>query len=406
MKKIAFLFLVIFSSIVGFSQSMKFVAVRNNPVTNRQEFIQWDTLSLPAVLNDSAAINGVVSGSSTFNPNNGNFYISTFQNNQPITLVYNVNQRNNFVLNNLLDFGVETKVDLSNGKLYSVHAMHSSKRGYISVTDPVSGVTSLVDSLPNSIAGFLADGMVFNSNTHHLYFYYIDRNNVGKLMDVDVSSNPVTMNSVALGTAGGRTSNMTLEFDLNTNLLHFLSIKYNSQTQKSKIYFGIINPTNGAVSYEDSTEGYSGVVLSSGTFDQTGQNMCISAVDSNNRYIMVGYQVLGAYWFETALPAGNIYEIEANNYAYAQAKYASTSVKELRAPIHIYPNPAQDFLQVSGAGLGNRYRIYNQNGQLVLSGKISQNEEKIDVSKLNSGLFLLMMEGTKNVSKFIINKGL
>jgi hypothetical protein len=167
-----------------------------------------------------------------------------------------------------------------------------------------------------------------------------------------------------------------------------------------------LNPTNGAVNYEDSISGYSGVVLSSGTFDQTGQNMCISAVDSNNRYIMVGYQVLGAYWFEAPLPAGNVYEIEANNYTYVQAKYASTSVKELNAPMLVFPNPAQDFLQVSGVGLGNRYRIFNQNGQLVLSGKISQNEDKIDVPKLNSGLFLFMMEGTKNVSKFIINKGL
>jgi len=101
-----------------------------------------------------------------------------------------------------------------------------------------------------------------------------------------------------------------------------------------------------------------------------------------------------------------VYEIEANNYTYVQAKYASTSVKELNAPMLVYPNPAQDFLQVSGVGLGNRYRIFNQNGQLVLSGKISQNEDKIDVSKLKSGLFLFMMEGTKNVSKFIINKGL
>jgi len=348
MKKSALLFLLIFSSIVGFSQSMKFVAVRNNPTTQRQEFIQWDTLSLPTVINDTAPINGVVSGSSTYNSNNGNFYISTFQNQQLVTLVYNVNQRNNFVLNNLLDFGVETKVDLSNGNLYSVHTMSSSSRGFISVTDPVSGVTTLVDSLPNSISGFFADGMVFNSNTHHLYFYYIDTNNVERFMDIDVMANPVTMNSMVLGFASGHTSNLTLEFDLNTNLLHFLSIHYNSQTQKSKIYFGIINPTNGAMSYEDSTEGYSGVVLSSGTFDQTGQNMCISAVDSNNRYIMVGYQVLGAYWFEAPLPAGNVYEIEANNYTYVQAKYASTSVKELNAPMLVFPNPAQEFLQVSG----------------------------------------------------------
>ena len=404
MKKSALLFLLIFSSIVGFSQSMKFVAVRNNPTTQRQEFIQWDTLSLPTVINDTAPINGVVSGSSTYNSNNGNFYISTFQNQQLVTLVYNVNQRNNFVLNNLLDFGVETKVDLCNGNLYSVHTMSSSSRGFISVTDPVSGVTTLVDSLPNSISGFFADGMVFNSNTHHLYFYYIDTNNVERFMDIDVMANPVTMNSMVLGFASGHTSNLTLEFDLNTNLLHFLSIHYNSQTQKSKIYFGIINPTNGAMSYEDRTEGYSGVVLSSGTFDQTGQNMCISAVDSNNRYIMVGYQVLGAYWFEAPLPAGNVYEIEANNYTYVQAKYASTSVKELNAPMLVFPNPAQEFLQVSGVGLGNHYRIFNQNGQLVLSGKISQNEEKIDVSSLLSGLYFISCDEKSLGQKFIIQK--
>jgi len=246
--------------------------------------------------------------------------------------------------------------------------------------------------------------MVFNSNTHHLYFYYIDSNNQGSLMDVDVASNPVTMNSVRVYTANGAVNYMSMEFDLNTNLLHFFSIKYNSQTRKSKIYFGILNPTNGAVNYEDSISGYSGVVLSSGTFDQTGQNMCISAVDSNNRYIMVGYQVLGAYWFEAPLPAGNVYEIEANNYSYAQAKYASTSVKELNAPMLVYPNPAQDFLQVSGVGLGNRYRIFNQNGQLVLSGKISKNEDKIDVSSLLSGLYFISCDEKSLGQKFIIQK--
>jgi len=404
--KLVIVLVLSFLSSAAFNQSMKFVAVRSNPITQLQEFIQWDTLSLPSVVHDSASIQGVVSGSSTFNSNNGNFYISAFQNNQPTTLVYQVNQRNSYALNSQMNFGVGTKVDLSNGKLYTVHTTSLGARGYISVTDPISGITSLVDSLPNSISGFFSDGVVFNSNTHHLYFYYIDTGNVERFMDIDVLANPVNMNSIVLGVANGRSGNMTFEFDLNTNLLHFLSINYDLQTLKSNMYFGIINPSNGAVSYEDSISSYAGVVLSSTTFDQTGQNMCIQALDSNNSYVMVGYQVLGSYWFKAPMPLGNVYEIEANNYSFAQAKYASTGTKELTNPIQIYPNPAHDFLQVSGAGLGNRYRIFNQNGQLVLSGKISQNEDKIDVSKLNSGLFLFMMEETKNVSKFIINKGL
>ncbi len=389
-------------SLATLGQSMKFVAVRNNPTTQRQEFIQWDTLSLPNVINDSASITGLVSGSSTFNSNTGNYCVSALRNNQSITLSYDVNTRSNTVLANQIDFGISTKVDLSNGKLYTIQGKKNGKRSYLTVTNPITNATSLVDSLPGSIFAFIGEGMVFNSNNHHFYFQYVDTANQMKFMDVDLSGTTTTMTSSTLGMPTNSGSYF-LEFDLNNNVLYFFNLKYNSQTRRSKIYFGNINLNNGAVNFEDSVSNIRALIYSSVTFDQTGQNMCVSVIDSNNQNVMLCYQVLNSYWFTAPLPAGSVYEIEANNYSYAQAKYASTSVKELNAPLLVYPNPAQDFLQVSGAGLGNRYRIFNQNGQLVLSGKISQNEEKIDVSELNSGLFLFMMEGTKTVSKFIIN---
>jgi Secretion system C-terminal sorting domain len=389
-------------SLATLGQSMKFVAVRNNPTTQRQEFIQWDTLSLPNVINDSASITGLVSGSSTFNSNTGNYCVSALRNNQSITLSYDVNTRSNTVLANQIDFGISTKVDLSNGKLYTIQGKKNGKRSYITVTNPITNATTLVDSLPGSIFAFIGEGMVFNSNNHHFYFQYVDTANQMKFMDVDLSGTTTTMTSSTLGMPTNSGSYF-LEFDLNSNVLYFLNLKYNSQTRRSKIFFGNINLNNGAVNFEDSVSNIRALIYSSVTFDQTGQNMCVSVIDSNNQNVMLCYQVLNSYWFTAPLPAGSVYEIEANNYSYAQAKYASTSVKELNAPLLVYPNPAQDFLQVSGAGLGNRYRIFNQNGQLVLSGKISQNEEKIDVSELNSGLFLFMMEGTKTVSKFIIN---
>ncbi len=389
-------------SLATLGQSMKFVAVRNNPTTQRQEFIQWDTLSLPNVINDSASITGLVSGSSTFNSNTGNYCVSALRNNQSITLSYDVNTRSNTVLANQIDFGISTKVDLSNGKLYTIQGKKNGKRSYLTVTNPITNATTLVDSLPGSIFAFIGEGMVFNSNNHHFYFQYVDTANQMKFMDVDLSGTTTTMTSSTLGMPTNSGSYF-LEFDLNSNVLYFLNLKYNSQTRRSKIFFGNINLNNGAVNFEDSVSNIRALIYSSVTFDQTGQNMCVSVIDSNNQNVMLCYQVLNSYWFTAPLPAGSVYEIEANNYSYAQAKYASTSVKELNAPLLVYPNPAQDFLQVSGAGLGNRYRIFNQNGQLVLSGKISQNEEKIDVSELNSGLFLFMMEGTKTVSKFIIN---
>ncbi len=405
LKSLFLLALVCFVQVSLFSQSMKFVGIRNNPTTNKQEFIQWDTLVLPIVSTDSASITGLVSGSSTFNSNTGNYCVSALRNNQSVTLSYDVNTRTNTVLANQIDFGISTKVDLSNGKLYTIQGKKNGKRSYIAVTDPITNATTLVDSLPGDIFAFVGEGMVFNSNNHHFYFQYIDTANQMKFMDVDLSGTTTTMTSSTLGMPNNSGSYF-LEFDLNSNILYFFNLKYNSQTRRSKIFFGNINLSNGAVNFEDSVSNIRGLIYSSVTFDQTGQNMCVSVIDSNNQNVMLCYQVLNSYWFTAPLPAGSVYEIEANNYAYAQAKYASTSVKELNAPMLVYPNPAQDFLQVSGAGLGNRYRIFNQNGQLVLSGKISQNEEKIDVSKLNSGLFLLLMEGTKNVSKFIINKGL
>jgi hypothetical protein len=389
-------------SLATLGQSMKFVAVRNNPTTQQQEFIQWDTLSLPKVINDSASITGLVSGSSTFNSNTGNYSVSALRNNQSITLSYDVNTRSNTVLANQIDFGISTKVDLSNGKLYTIQGKKNGKRSYLTVTNPITNATSLVDSLPGSIFAFIGEGMVFNSNNHHFYFQYVDTANQMKFMDVDLSGTTTTMTSSTLGMPTNSGSYF-LEFDLNNNVLYFFNLKYNSQTRRSKIFFGNINLNNGAVNFEDSVSNIRALIYSSVTFDQTGQNMCVSVIDSNNQNVMLCYQVLNSYWFTAPLPAGSVYEIEANNYSYAQAKYASTSVKELKAPLLVYPNPAKDFLQVSGAGLGNRYRIFNQNGQLVLSGKISQNEEKIDVSELNSGLFLFMMEGTKTVSKFIIN---
>jgi len=401
MKKII-LVLFAFSTISGLAQSMKFVGVRNNPTTRKQEFVQWDTLSLPTVMNDSAPINGVVSGSSTYNSNNGNFYIATYQNNQPVTLAYNVNQRNNFIMANQINFGVGTKVDLSNGKLYTVHGKRLGARGYISVTDPNTGIASLVDSLPNTINSFFGDGVVFNSNTHHLYFYYLD-GNVGRLMDVDVSANPVTMNSVPVVTANGRSANMAMEFDLNTNLLHFISIEYNTQTRKSKLYFGILNPSNGAMNYEDSTAGYSGMAMGSGTFDQTGQNMCILAMDTNNRYVMVGYQVLGAYWFKTSIPSGNIYEIEANNFSYVQAKYANNIKENQKTEVTVYPNPVDQVLNIKSSSVLDQYHIYSIQGKLVRSGVLNAYHSQMDVSDFENGVYFIVFPEKNSVARFVIS---
>ena len=62
----------------------------------------------------------------------------------------------------------------------------------------------------------------------------------------------------------------------------------------------------------------------------------------------------------------------------------------------VYPNPAVDFLTVRSESTAQIY-MYNINGQQVIS-KLSYNGEKIDISRLTSGIYLLKIEEVNNKS--------
>ena len=71
----------------------------------------------------------------------------------------------------------------------------------------------------------------------------------------------------------------------------------------------------------------------------------------------------------------------------------------------IYPNPTNDVLFVKtchGASLQSEYRITNLMGQTMLIGKITSENQQIDVSTLPNGLYLLQIDD--KTMKFIIEK--
>lgn len=59
--------------------------------------------------------------------------------------------------------------------------------------------------------------------------------------------------------------------------------------------------------------------------------------------------------------------------------------------IGISPNPASDFLQVSGLKAREKYAIYNVLGAEIRSGEVFNNEE-IDIRSLSKGLYFLKLE--------------
>ncbi len=68
----------------------------------------------------------------------------------------------------------------------------------------------------------------------------------------------------------------------------------------------------------------------------------------------------------------------------------------------MYPNPASNQITVKGAFDSNEsVTIYNVLGQVVMSKKISSNEENIDVSSLSSGVYTVTFNSAKVSRKFI-----
>lgn len=70
--------------------------------------------------------------------------------------------------------------------------------------------------------------------------------------------------------------------------------------------------------------------------------------------------------------------------------------------ISIYPNPVKDILNVQGKSIeGSNIEIYHLAGGLVQKGKLNAN--KVDVSRLNKGVYIISVDhnGKKSTMKFI-----
>ncbi|WP_294296819.1 T9SS type A sorting domain-containing protein [uncultured Chryseobacterium sp.] len=83
----------------------------------------------------------------------------------------------------------------------------------------------------------------------------------------------------------------------------------------------------------------------------------------------------------------------------------ATAIFVIRRPrmyrdISIYPNPASDVLNISGAE-GTEFKINNAAGQLVSKGKIS--DQKVPVRDLSKGIYFIRIKDKENMTqlKFI-----
>lgn len=87
--------------------------------------------------------------------------------------------------------------------------------------------------------------------------------------------------------------------------------------------------------------------------------------------------------------------------------YAAVS-EEQETQVEIYPNPTRNQLNIVNAQAYNALSIYSLDGKQVLYVDISNNTQKIDVSMLNPGVFVVRLTGADNtperISQLVIAK--
>ena len=105
--------------------------------------------------------------------------------------------------------------------------------------------------------------------------------------------------------------------------------------------------------------------------------------------------------FDTVnLPAGYDWNVSytATEVILEVANTLSTLDFEL-IDISLYPNPASNFITISGLQTEENYTIYNTLGQEVKNGSVTNNA-KIDIQNLNTGLYFLKFENDTTI-KFL-----
>lgn len=80
-----------------------------------------------------------------------------------------------------------------------------------------------------------------------------------------------------------------------------------------------------------------------------------------------------------------------DDFTYSSASTLSVGTESFVNSVMMYPNPTQDFLQISGLQSDEPYEIYNTLGAQVVKGMVS-NGKKIEIQNLTNGMYFLKLE--------------
>lgn len=330
-------------------------------------------------------------GSSIYNSNSGEYYsrVLVNENEEYVSKMMKYNSLNNAIeLNPVTSvYNGSAEVDMQNGLIYSYDG-DVDNNIYLNCFNPYTQTsTNLGYYNQNDIGILFPDGSCFDSD-NHIFYFITQIEGEKKLMKSNLSENGFTYTVIPLV---GPTiiGNIGLEYSNEQNKIHLLFPEYNSDTGTSTLNVGELNTETGVISNLINIVEVTGLQLFNRTYDQNSENLVFIAIDLENQQRLYTYNTTTYQLTSQPLPPFILYEIEADNFEFAQARFGSLGITATNYdPYTIYPNPTKDVFEVNFDGIEAQFELFDSLGRLVKKGNI-QNGQKIDVVNLNKGIYSL-----------------
>ena len=428
MKKIFILIAIFVAAKVQAQISNTFYGLARKNTPNNEIFLATINPSTGVVTNISpTSLSPIVNlTGAALDPYNNNYHFVGYNQMKTINLSTGL-ETNSVVINNPIansyfdnfrfNNSDSTLYGLARRYIYDSVTMTGYGEVYLSTINTTTGTISQIS--PNSIGqGFALAGSAIDP--YQKIFYYSTGTN---LVGVDMYTGLVYSNPPISIPAGGTNFDNFAYSCIDTALYglirtNYFSYEYDSlimdtikTLDSTAIHLGRINPSTGVVTKISPTKlDQGGYTLNAGsTIDPSTMTYYY-----NNGYQLVGVSLLtglkvsqqiinntNGQFFELMRIQSNCYEAYKPIRQNAPASVTS-SLKQNN--IIIFPNPTTGMIELKNSNAVVKIEIFDMIGKLLLTQKINSMNQKVDVSKLQTGNYLLKAYSKSNqfdVSKFV-----
>lgn len=308
------------------------------------------------------------------------------------------------ILSDPADNIIELQYDNSSNKLYGLNWDASENREYFVTIDATTGMTTIIDSLPN-VKGIsiIPHCTTYNKNNHSYIFRGCDNGGNWYLYSIDANTGNITSNPPFPNLLDPSDNITELHYDNSSNKLY--GLHWNNSENRE--YLVTVNPTTGTFTKIDSLPGVLGTAIPHFTiFNEINHQYIFKGCDNTGNFYLYSVDAISGNIISNPLfpvledPSDNVIELQFDNSSgnlYALHWDANTltglySNEKDKHTFNLYPNP---FSYSSKIIFDKIYReitifVYNSSGQVVRK-ETNFNSATINIQKdnLSNGVYFI-----------------